>query len=152
MQMDINLDSKHLYALTEVVIHRGTPHARHFHAYLKDFMKEGKYQKKEVKTTKIVCIVSHIMAVHRMRMMNECEMSLPPDLVEFVAEQMQIISSSCVCVNSDGKLTMNSSFIEPLLKKIIAKAQPSLDEEEMYRGEIDKIVSEYYAQNSHIIT
>eukprot|EP01083_Nonionella_stella_P030438 83437_1 len=91
MQMDINLDWKHLYALTEVVIHRGTPHARHFHAYLKDFMKdlfkEGKYQKKEVKTTKSVCIVSHNMAVHRMRMMNECEMSLPTDLVEFVAEK-----------------------------------------------------------------
>ena len=45
-EAQINLSSNHLYALTGVVIHRGTPHAGHYHAYLKDFIKEGKYQKK----------------------------------------------------------------------------------------------------------
>jgi len=44
---DIDLNSNHLYALTAVVIHRGTPHAGHYHAYIKDFMMEGKYQKQK---------------------------------------------------------------------------------------------------------
>merc|ERR1712228_443433 len=46
-ESQINMESNHLYALTGVVIHRGTPHAGHYHAYLKDFIKEGKYQKKQ---------------------------------------------------------------------------------------------------------
>ncbi|ETO34308.1 hypothetical protein RFI_02786 [Reticulomyxa filosa] len=41
-------NSKHLYVLTGVVIHRGTPHHGHYHAYLRDLMWEGP-RKKPVK-------------------------------------------------------------------------------------------------------
>eukprot|EP01083_Nonionella_stella_P124961 377708_1 len=191
-QMDINPSSKHLYALTGVVIHRGTPHAGHYHAYLKDFMKEGKYQKKNAEKGKKgdalwydfndSCVYRipreqvakqyggtsraydecAYMLVYRRINAEECqELSLPPDLVEFVAEEekkeaarreaaeakenervLRIISSSCFAVSSDGKLTMNP-FLESLLKKIIGASQESLDCEEIE----DKIAKKEWPTN-----
>merc|ERR1712062_503380 len=44
------MDSDHLYALTGVVIHSGTVHAGHYHVFLKDFMREGQWRRKDVET------------------------------------------------------------------------------------------------------
>lgn len=46
----ISMDSDHLYALTGVVIHSGTVHAGHYHVFLKDFMREGQWRRKDVET------------------------------------------------------------------------------------------------------
>ena len=62
MASNISLDSEYLYALTGVVIHSGTVHAGHYHCFLKDFMREGTWKRKEVQLDPLedgLCILMH---------------------------------------------------------------------------------------------